>query len=84
MDGQIKDFNSTSNFFARKASIGVMSTFFIYENVNRGIFIANHVPFCFEVRTLASGGSRIFLEGATTPNVGVLTYYFANFLLKSA
>ena len=30
----------------------------------------------------SSGGSRIFLRGGATPKVGVLTYYFANFLPK--
>ena len=31
----------------------------------------------------SSGGSRIFLKGVPTPKVGVLTYYFANFLPKT-
>ena len=31
-----------------------------------------------------SGGSRIFLRGAPTPKVGVLTYYFATILPKTA
>ena len=30
-----------------------------------------------------SGGSRIFPREAPTPNVGVLTYYFANFLAEN-
>ena len=31
-----------------------------------------------------SGGSRIFLREAPSPTVGVLSYYFANFLRKTA
>ena len=33
------------------------------------------------LKSLNSGGSRIFLRGQT-PKVGVLTYYFANFCRK--
>ena len=43
------------------------------------VFTAEWEPSAF-----CSGGSRIFLKGAPTPKVGVLTYYFVNFLPKTA
>ena len=41
-----------------------------------------HGPFWEEIYSIGSGGSRIFLRGAQTPKVGVLTYFLVENCMK--
>ena len=74
-----------NTFWVFSSNLDLLRLPFVTMKLKNAIHLSVDICFfcCCHLRTLFSGGSRIFLRGSPTRKVGVLTYYFTIFLPKT-